>query len=46
MNADDGNPGAVGTALIVLSGVLSAVVFWAPFMRKGWQLVTDVSRLV
>ncbi len=46
MNADDGDPGAVGTALIVLSGVLSAVVFWAAIMRTGWQLVTDISRLV
>jgi hypothetical protein len=46
VNADNGDPGAVGAALIVLFAVLSAVVFWAPIMRKGWRLVTDVSRLV
>ncbi len=46
VNADDGDPGAVGAALIVLSAVLGAVVFWVSIMRNGWQLVTDISRLV
>jgi len=46
VNADNGDPGAVGAALIVLFAVLGAMVFWAPIIRNAWQLVTDISRLV